>query len=89
MATAVSPALERAARALAGRHYAYRFGQPEEHPMVAQNIAAGWSDFLGDADAALSAIAVPADDILAAIKPAKERDEFAHQWKSVFAAILG
>lgn len=88
MAATVSPALERAARALAGRHYAYRFGQPEEHPMVAQNVAAGWQDFLGDADAALAAIADPTDDILSAIKPAKERDEFAHQWKTVFAAIL-
>lgn len=85
----MNPVLERAARAAASVSLAKFFGYPSEAEIVQTAVNAQWQEYADGVRAALGAIAGPNDDILAAIKPAKERDEFAKQWTTAMAAILG
>ena len=62
--TTISEAgLERAARAVAARHYAKRFGKPASDPHVVMNANGNWGIFVDDARTAIEAYvaAVPAD----------------------------
>lgn len=50
---------ERAARALATRHYASQLGLAETHQYVQADVDANWRDFMGEVDAVLEALREP------------------------------